>query len=177
MVLEETLLPGLLRITNDIIEDERGYFSRAYCEKEFSKAGLCTRWIQQNISHNKCKGVLRGMHYQCDPHAEIKFVRCISGSVYDVVVDLRPESQTFRKWVATELSAENGCGLYIPEGCAHGFQVLEDNSDLYYLMSATYHPESARSVRWDDPAFGIEWPDVEHRIISPGDAGLPDLVT
>jgi len=138
--------------------DDRGFFARAFCEKEFAAAGLPARFVQVNNSLSAQRGTLRGMHYQAKPHEEAKVVRCTQGAVWDVMVDLRPESATFKRWQGVELSAANRRALYIPEGLAHGFQTLTDDAELLYLMSEFYHPESARGVRWDDPAFRIEWP-------------------
>jgi dTDP-4-dehydrorhamnose 3,5-epimerase len=155
---QETELPGAFVIEPERIEDDRGFFARIWCIREFADHGLSTDLVQCNVSYNARKGTLRGMHYQVAPHAEIKLVRCTRGSILDVIVDVRPESPTFHRWVGVELSARNGRMLYIPEGFAHGFQTLEDGSEVFYQMSTFYHPESARGLRWDDPAVGIEWP-------------------
>lgn len=138
--------------------DERGFFARSWCTREFRERGLNARLVQCNVSFNQRKGVLRGMHYQADPFPEAKLVRCTRGRIFDVIVDLRPESVSFRKWYGIEL-AEGGIEMvYVPEGFAHGFQTLEDNTELLYLMSEFYHPECSRGVRWDDPAISIQWP-------------------
>ncbi|HZP83020.1 MAG TPA: dTDP-4-dehydrorhamnose 3,5-epimerase [Chthonomonadaceae bacterium] len=155
-------------------EDERGFFARTWCREEFAAHGLNTSLVQCNLSFNTRKGTLRGMHYQAAPHAEAKLVRCTLGALYDVVLDLRPDSATFCQWVAVELTATNRRMLYIPEGCAHGFQTLEDATEVFYQMSEFYHPESARGVRWNDPAFGIAWPPGE-RIISARDQEYGDF--
>jgi dTDP-4-dehydrorhamnose 3,5-epimerase len=131
--------------------------------------------VQCNISFNKKKGTLRGMHYQSVPYEEVKLVRCTMGAIYDVIIDLRPDSPTFKQWLATELTAENRRMLYIPEKFAHGFQTLTNNTEVFYLMSEFYHPESARGVRWDDPAFEVKWPIRRQQIISPKDRGYPFL--
>lgn len=151
-------LEGVWIIDAEPRGDERGFLSRAYCEEEFAAHGLNTRWPQHNHTLTVAAGSVRGMHWQAAPKPEIKVVRCIAGRVLDVVVDVRRESPTFGRWEAVELSAANLRALYIPEGFAHGFQCLEDQCQLYYLMSESYHPDLARGLRWDDPAVGIEWP-------------------
>jgi dTDP-4-dehydrorhamnose 3,5-epimerase len=158
MIFKETKLKGAFIIEPERLEDERGFFARSFCQKEFEEHGLNPRIIQCNISYNKKKGTLRGMHYQVAPHEEAKLVSCIKGAICDVIIDLRPDSSTYCQWLAIELSAENHKMLYMPEGYAHGFQTLEDNTEVFYQMSEFYHPECARGLRWDDPAFGIEWP-------------------
>jgi dTDP-4-dehydrorhamnose 3,5-epimerase len=151
-------LQGACVIEPDLLEDERGFFARTFCAREFETHGLKSSFVQCNISFNGKKGTIRGMHYQATPHEEIKLVRCTMGAVYDVIIDLRNSSAAFMKWTSVELTAENRRAIYIPEGFAHVFQTLEDNSELLYQMSEFYHPESARAVRWDDPAFSVEWP-------------------
>lgn len=174
MIYRETGIPGVLVVALERLEDERGSFARTYCEREFAARGLETRWVQCSLSSNAARGTLRGMHYQAEPEPEVKLVRCTRGAIHDVVVDLRPDSPTFRQWVGIELSAENGLALYVPTGIAHGFQTLEPHSDVLYQISAFYRPELARSVRWDDPAFGIEWPD-DVRTISAKDRAVADF--
>ena len=154
----ETKLKGAYIIEIEPIEDERGFFARSFCQKEFEEHGLNPRIIQCNISFNKKKGTIRGMHYQVAPYQEAKIVSCTNGAIYDVIIDLRKKSLTYCQWFAVELSAEAYKMLYIPEGFAHGFQTLEDNTAVFYQMSEFYHPECARGVRWNDPAFGIKWP-------------------
>jgi dTDP-4-dehydrorhamnose 3,5-epimerase len=154
--------------------DERGYFARAWCEREFADHGLSTRIAQVNVGASPQAGTLRGLHYQLAPHAEVKLARCPRGAVYDVAVDLRPESPTFRRWHGCELSAENGRMLYVPEGCAHGYLTLTDDAELMYFTSVPYAPDAARGVRHDDPAFSIAWP-APVRTISSADAGWPDF--
>lgn len=154
----ETKLKGAYIIELEPIEDERGFFARSFCQKEFEKHNLNFCIVQCNISYNKNKGTLRGMHYQVAPYQEAKLVSCTSGAIYDVIIDLRPNSPTYCQWFAVELSAQNYKMLYIPEGFAHGFQTLTDNTVVFYQMSEFYHPECASGVRWDDKAFGIEWP-------------------
>jgi len=164
----ETKLKGTYIIEPEPIEDERGFFARSWCQQEFEAHGLNPNLVQCNISFNKKKGTLRGMHYQVAPHEEAKLVRCSKGAIYDVIIDLRPDSPTFKQWIAVELTAKNYKMLYIPEGFAHGFQSLEDNTEVFYQMSEFYHPECARGVCWDDLAFKIEWPKND-RIISEKD--------
>jgi dTDP-4-dehydrorhamnose 3,5-epimerase len=158
----------------DLLADERGHFGRTFDREEFAAHGLDPAVVQCNTSFNARRGTIRGMHYQADPDGEAKLVRCTRGSVYDVAVDLRPESDTFRRWFGTELSAENGRMLFIPVGMAHGFQSLEDGAELHYQMSHRYVPEAARGVRFDDPAFGIDWP-LADPIVSERDRGFPDF--
>lgn len=158
MIFKETKLKGAYVIEIDPIEDERGFFARSFCEEEFKNHGLNIRIAQCNISYNKKKGTLRGMHYQVAPHEEAKLVRCTKGAVYDVIVDLRQDSKTFKQWIAVELTQENHRLLYIPEGFAHGFQTLVDHTEVFYQMSESYHPEYAKGIRWNDPTFAIEWP-------------------
>jgi dTDP-4-dehydrorhamnose 3,5-epimerase len=173
VIFRETELKGAFVIEAELREDERGFFARTWCQREFEARGLKGAWVQGNISGNRRGGTLRGMHYQVEPHGEIKLVRCTSGSLYDVIVDLRPESSTYLKHVGVELTTRNRKMLYIPEGMAHGFQTLEDNTEICYLMSAFYTPECARGVRWDDPVFGIRWPPAV-RTISARDQSFPD---
>jgi dTDP-4-dehydrorhamnose 3,5-epimerase len=158
MIFQETKLSGVFEIRLEPAHDSRGFFARSWCQKEFENRGLDPRVVQCNVSFNAQKGTLRGMHYQAAPNAEAKVVRCTSGSVYDVVIDLRPQSPTFKKWIAAVLTSEQRNMIYVPEGCAHGFLTLEDKSEVSYQMSGFYSPESARGVRWDDPAFQIVWP-------------------
>jgi dTDP-4-dehydrorhamnose 3,5-epimerase len=170
-----TKLSGVLVIEPDRRADDRGFFARTWCRDEFAAKGLEVNWVQCNVSYNRRSGTLRGLHYQANPHPEVKLVRCTMGAVYDVVADLRPHSPTYRKWVAVELTASNRRMVYIPAGCAHGFQTLTDDTELFYQMSEFYHPELACGVRWDDPALGIAWPACDRRIISDRDLNLPRL--
>ena len=170
----KTKLKGAFLMDLEFLTDERGFFARTCCRKEFEQHGLNSDWVQCNISYNKRKGTLRGMHYQVDPYAETKLVRCTMGAIYDVIVDLRPDSKTYRQWIAAELSAENRKMIYIPQGFAHGFQTLVDNSEVFYQMSAFYAPECARAVRWNDPQFEIRWPETE-RTISQKDKMIEDF--
>jgi dTDP-4-dehydrorhamnose 3,5-epimerase len=172
MKFTPTTLEGSFVIDPGIFEDERGWFTRYYCKKEFSAIGHDKEWVQMNQSFNNKKGTLRGMHFQRVPFAEIKLVKCVSGSVWDVVIDLRRQSSTFLQSFAIELSAANGRMIYIPEGFAHGFQTLEDNSSLLYHHSSYYEPGKEGSLRYNDPALNLNWP-LEVTVISKKDAGHP----
>ena len=174
MIFKETKLKGAYVIEINPIEDERGFFARSFCAKEFKEHGLNQNIAQCNISYNEKKGTLRGVHYQAAPHEEAKLVRCTMGAIYDVIIDLRPDSSTFKKWIGVELTKENRRMLYVPEGFAHGFQTLEDHTEVLYQMSEFHHPEWARGVRWNDPTFGIFWP-VNVEIISIGDQQYLDF--
>ncbi len=160
MIFTQTKLPGAFLIEAVPVEDERGFFARTWCQQEFQAHGINPRLVQCNISYNTKQGTLRGMHYQVPPFAEAKLVRCTKGSVYDVIVDLRPTSPSFKQWLAVELSADNHRAMYVPEGCAHGFQTLEDDTEVFYQMSEFYAADCGRGVRWNDPAFAIRWPMV-----------------
>jgi len=155
--------------------DERGSFSRAFCEREHADHGLEGTFVQANLSKTHRRGTIRGLHYQCEPAEEAKLVRCIRGAAFDVVVDLRPGSPTFRTWQGVELTANNSRQLYVPKGCAHGYQTLADDTELFYLASAFYSPQDERGIRWDDPAFGIQWPITETVELSPKDRNWPDF--
>ena len=168
-----TGLEGAFIIEPERLEDERGFFARVFCEHEFAAHGLETRFVQCSISFNRCKGTLRGMHYQAPPHEEAKLVRCTMGAIHDVIVDLRPASATFRHWAGIELRAERHEAIYIPVGFAHGFLTLIDDSEVFYQMSEFFHSECAVGVRWNDPAFGIDWP-AEIQFISERDRGYQD---
>lgn len=174
MIFSETKLQGAFIIEVQRLEDDRGFFGRSFCRREFASYGLNPDVVQCNISFNREAGALRGMHYQEAPHAEDKLVRCTRGSLYDVIVDLRKESPTHKQWVAVELTEDNCRMLYIPKGFAHGFQTLTDSTEIFYQMSEFYHPESSRGVRWNDPVFGIRWPSMERAIISEKDRNWPD---
>lgn len=173
MIFQETKLKGAYIIEPERLEDERGFFARTFCQKEFEKQGLNHRFVQCNISFNKKKATLRGMHYQVAPHEEAKIVSCARGAIYDVIIDLRLDSFTYCKWFAIELSAQNYVSLYIPEGFAHGFQTLADDTVVLYQMSEFYHPESSQGVRWNDRSFSINWP-ILPCILSNKDASYPD---
>ncbi|MHB8170367.1 MAG: dTDP-4-dehydrorhamnose 3,5-epimerase [Thermincolia bacterium] len=174
MIFTETKIPGVYVIEIQPLKDERGFFACTWCQEEFHARGLNPRLVQCNISFNRQKGTLRGMHYQVWPHEEAKLVRCTRGAIYDVIIDLRPWSTAYKQWTAVELSGNNRKLLYIPEGCAHGFQTLEDNTEVFYQMSEFYQPQQARGVCWNDPAFGIQWLEVGYRIISDKDKSYPE---
>jgi dTDP-4-dehydrorhamnose 3,5-epimerase len=174
MVFKELGLAGAFRIEPQRIEDERGFFARAFCQREFVAHGLNTTIAQCSISFNKQRGTLRGMHYQDAPYEEDKLVQCTRGALYDVLIDLRITSSTFKQHVAEVLTADNRHILYVPKGVAHGFITIEDDTEVSYQISEFYSPEHARGVRWDDPAFGIDWP-LEVRVISERDRRYPDF--
>jgi dTDP-4-dehydrorhamnose 3,5-epimerase len=174
MRFTETDLPGVFVIALDPAEDDRGFFSRTFCDGEFTRAGIAMLPRQMNLSHNRQAFTLRGMHYQAPPNAEIKLVQCVRGRVFDVAVDLRPDSPAYRRWFGIELAPALRRMVLVPEGCAHGYLSLEDDSDVMYLVSAPYAPEAGRGVRWNDPAFGIAWP-VQPRVMSPRDRSCPDF--
>ena len=177
MDFRATSLKGVVEIDLLPHEDERGFFARSYCWREFEAHGLNPRVVQCNVSYNRTRGTLRGMHYQDGVNREAKLIRCTRGAVYDVAVDIRPGSPTFRRWTAAELRAERGRPsrmLYLPEGIAHGFLTLEDDTEVFYQMSEFYSAEAAKGFRWNDPAFGIEWPEVV-RVISERDRTYPDF--
>lgn len=174
MIFHETSLPGVFEVHLESISDERGFFARSWCQREFERHGLNPKVVQCNVSFNVKKGTLRGLHYQAPPYAETKMVRCTKGAIYDVVVDLRSQLPTFRKWIGVLLTAANRHMLYVPEGCGHGFLTLEDETEVFYQMSEFYRPELARGVRWDDPAFQILWPD-KVEVISERDRTYPNF--
>jgi dTDP-4-dehydrorhamnose 3,5-epimerase len=174
MIFTETKLPGPFIIELEKFTDERGFFARAWCQDEFKAEGLQTTWAQANIGFSKKRGTLRGLHYQVAPYQEVKLMRCIRGAIYDVIVDLRPESPTYKQWLGVELSADNRQMLYIPAGFAHGYQALLDGSETFYQVSQAYTPGAEQGVRWDDPAFGIDWPIRENVILSDKDKSWPD---
>jgi dTDP-4-dehydrorhamnose 3,5-epimerase len=174
MIFQEGKVAGAFQIRLDPRVDERGFFARSFCQREFDQHGLNPNLVQCNLSYNPRKHTMRGMHYQAEPFAEAKVVRCIAGSIFDVLIDLRPESPTFREWMGVTLTAANRYMLYIPEGCAHGFLTLEDQTEVLYQMSEFYQAESARGVRWDDPAFGVRWPAMPE-LMSERDRTYPDF--
>lgn len=169
-----TPLNGAWVVAPERWEDARGFFARTWCRREFAAQGLNTDLVQCSVSFNLRRGTLRGMHWQAPPHGETKLVRCFCGRIWDVIIDLRPDSPTYLRHYGIELSAETGTGLYVPEGCAHGFVTLEDPTEVFYQVSAFYEPLAARGVRWNDPAFGISWP-VSDPILHPRDAAYPDF--
>ena len=174
MILKETKLKGAYVIELEKEKDERGFFARSFCRKEFKKRGIDFNIVQSDLSYNKRKGILRGMHYQAAPHEEAKIVTCVKGAVYDVIIDLRAGSSTYCKWFSLELNTRNYTSLYIPEGFAHGFQALADDTVVLYQMSEFYYPGSVRGARWDDRSFNIKWP-ILPCILSDKDATYPDF--
>jgi len=175
MKLEPMALPAAYLLAPEPLPDERGFFARTFDANELDKLGLEISYPQWSISYNSKQGTLRGMHWQSEPHMETKLVQCIKGAVFDVIVDVRPQSETFGKWCSIELSEYNRYMLYIPEGFAHGFQTLEDKSELLYHISVPFQPGGSRGIRWDDPDLAISWPFADKRIISDRDLNLPLL--
>lgn len=175
IIFKETKLQGAYVIEPEKFEDQRGFFARSFSQTEFADRGLRTHFVEAGISFNLRKHTVRGMHLQAAPYAQAKLVRCTRGAIYDVMLDLRPESPTYKQWVAETLSEENRLMLYIPEGFAHGFQTLADGSELFYQLSAGYHPPSERGVRWNDPAFAIRWPVTDGIIINERDRTYTDF--
>ncbi len=174
MIFKETNLKGAFVIELEKREDERGFFARTWCKKEFEANGLEIGLVQANLSLSRKAGTLRGMHYQAAPYEETKLVRCTKGALYDVIIDLRPNSHTYKQWFAVELTENNYKMLYVPKGFAHGFQTLVDNVEVFYFVTQFYSPSAERCVRWNDPHFGIKWPDVNVRTISEKDKNWPD---
>ncbi|HSE30653.1 MAG TPA: dTDP-4-dehydrorhamnose 3,5-epimerase [Pyrinomonadaceae bacterium] len=175
MSLTKTKLQGCFIIEPERFDDERGFFARLWSKSELASAGLDIQFVEANLSLNRKKNTLRGLHYQSKPHEQGKLVRCSRGAIYDVAVDLRPESPTYKQWMGLELSYENGLMLFVPGGCAHGFQTLVDNSEVFYQVTNTYAPASSCGVRWNDPAFNIEWPEAPERIMIARDREYPDF--
>lgn len=174
MIFTQTEIPGAWIVDPEPIRDSRGAFARTFCEREFAQRGLETRFPQHSVSFNTARGTLRGLHFQRAPHEETKLVSCTAGAIYDVCVDLRPDSPTFRQWRALELSAASGRQFLIPAGCAHGFQTLADNTEVRYLISEFYAAEASDGVRYDDPAFAVRWP-IEITQIADKDRSWPDF--
>ena len=174
MIFVETPIPGAYVIEIEKHRDERGFFARSWCAREFADKGLDHQLVQCNVSFNTLKGTLRGLHYQLPPHAEVKLVRCTKGSLFDVIVDLRKDSPTFLKWFAIELTAANHRMLYIPKLFAHGFQTLDDDTEIFYQMTEFYEPAASKGLRWNDPRLGINWPDAD-RAMSQKDQAYPNL--
>ena len=174
MIFTETKLKGAYVVEIQKLEDERGFFARSWCRREFEAYGLNPQLVQCNISFNARKGTMRGMHYQAKPYEEAKLIRCTMGSIYDVIVDIRPDSPSFKQYLGVILSTENRKMLYIPEGFAHGFLTIEDKTEVFYQMSEFYAPDHARGFRWNDPVFGIEWP-AKVQVISDRDRDYPDF--
>lgn len=173
MIFKETKLKGAFIIEMEPIKDMRGFFARAWCKKEFEEHGLKPYLVQANITFSRKKGTLRGMHYQVAPYQEAKLVRCLKGALFDVIIDLRPDSPTYREWIDIELAEDNYKALYVPEGFAHGYQTLKDNTEVFYQVSQFYCPDSERGIRWNDPAFGIKWPQIQELVISEKDENWP----
>jgi dTDP-4-dehydrorhamnose 3,5-epimerase len=171
----ETPIAGAYIIDIEPLEDERGFFARNWCRQELEALGLNTGVAQCSTSYNKRRGTLRGMHYQIKPYAETKLVRCVRGSIYDVILDIRPSSPTYKEWFALELTSGNHRTLYIPEDLAHGFQTLEDDTEVYYQISEIYQPDYSRGIRWNDSAFKIRWP-IEQQVMSERDLSFPDFM-
>lgn len=174
MKFEPLRLPGSFQIKPELVTDERGFFVRTFCSQTFAANGLNAGFKQCGASFNASKHTLRGMHHQTSPHAEAKLVRCTQGAAYHVILDLRSYSETYLKWVGLELNSENRHMLYVPEGVAHGFMTLVDATEIFYQISESYSPANAHGVRWDDPAFGIEWPATPGTL-SDRDANFPDF--
>jgi dTDP-4-dehydrorhamnose 3,5-epimerase len=174
MVITETKLKGAFVVELEPFPDMRGFFARAWSDREFEAAGLNARWVESNVSFNKKSGTLRGMHYQIAPYEQDKLVRCTRGRIYDVIIDLRSGSPTFKQWLAVDLSAENHVMLYVPGEFAHGYLTMEDNTEVFYQTSAYYAPEHGRGIRWDDPAFNISWPTTDPILID-RDRDYPDF--
>ncbi len=178
MFIEPTSIDGLYTIDPERHADDRGWFTRAWCVNEFSEEGLTAGFVQGSVSYNAKAGTLRGMHFQTEPYGETKLIRCESGAIYDVILDMRPDSDTYLQWEAFELTPGTGRELYVAPGLAHGFQTLNDETVVGYQIDTFYQPDHAAGVRWDDPAFGIEWPDTAdgERIMSDKDRSWPDHV-
>lgn len=175
MIFQPTAVAGAWRIEPERRGDDRGYFARTFCREEFKKQGLAFEPVQCSTSFNALRGTLRGLHYQAAPQAEAKLIRCTRGRIFDVAVDLRPNSPTFKKAAGEILSADNGLQVYIPKGCAHGFITLDEHSEILYMMDELYVPAAARGVRWNDPAFGIRWPEAP-LVMNDRDKGWPDFI-
>ena len=174
MIFEKTPLAGAFLVSLEPRKDDRGWFARSFCTAEFAEHGLETVYVQQNVSHSVRKGTLRGMHYQFGEHAEVKVIRCARGAIYDVLMDVRPNSPTYGKWFGAELTSENGVQMYAPAGVAHGFITLTDDCEVTYLVSSAYAPGQEGGVRWNDPAFGVAWPTAV-TVIAPKDEAWPDF--
>jgi dTDP-4-dehydrorhamnose 3,5-epimerase len=174
MRFQQTSVHGVVLITPDQFDDERGFFARTWASDEFEAQGLDTRVVQRNVSYNRARHTLRGMHFQQAPYEEVKLVSCIVGAIFDVALDVRPDSPSFGRWFGAELRQDNGAMLYVPRGCAHGYLSLEPDSTVEYLISEYYHPEVASGVRWDDPFFNVRWP-ARASVLNARDASYPDF--
>lgn len=175
MIFRETILKGAYVIEPARFEDERGFFAPSFSRREFEERGLTGCFVENNISYNLRRGTLRGLHYQAEPYGQAKLVRCTRGAILDVAVDLRPDSPTFRKWVSIELTAENRLMMFLPVHMAHGFQTLQDDTEVFYQVSEFYRPDAYKGLRWNDPAFGIEWPLADAPVILERDSSYPDF--
>lgn len=175
MIFTETRLKGALIVEMEPIRDNRGFFARAWCQREFEAHGLISRFVQNNITFSPKRGTLRGLHYQIAPHEEVKLVRCTRGAIYDVIIDLRPESPTYKQWLGTELTADNRKMTYIPGGFAHGYQILMDETEVFYQVGQFYAPEYERGIRWDDSDFAVDWPITPPLVLSEKDKRWPDF--
>lgn len=174
MIFYETLLAGAYSIKIELREDSRGFFARSFCHQEFAYHGINFDVAQANIGYSKSKGTLRGLHYQLPPYSEAKLIRCVRGAIYDVILDLRPESVTFRQWQGINLKAGEHRMVYVPEGFSHGYLTLSEDTEILYLASQAYNAAAERGIRWDDPAFDIQWPETEKLTISGKDQAWPD---
>jgi dTDP-4-dehydrorhamnose 3,5-epimerase len=177
MIFTATAIPGAFIIDIERKEDRRGFFARVACVDEFAAHGLSFELVQASVSWNKRRGTLRGLHYQAAPYAEAKIVRCTAGSIFDVLVDTRPNTASFGRCIGIELSADTRRSVFVPKGVAHGFQTLADDTEVYYQMSTRYNPAAARGIRWDDRALDIDWPLRDIAFLSEGDRALPDFAT
>lgn len=175
MIFTETKLNGVFIIEPERFGDERGFLAPSFSAEEFAARGMASVFVGTNISYNKARGTLRGIHYQAAPYGQDKLIRCTRGAIYDVAVDLRPDSPTFKEWIGVELTAENRSMVYVPGDCGHGFQTLEDDTEVFYMVSQPYAPQSGRGVRWNDPSFGITWPDVGSQVLIARDQEYPDF--
>lgn len=176
MIITETNLKGALIIEPELFKDERGYFAELWTQIQLEERGMESLFVQCNVSYNRSKGTLRGLHYQVEPHAQAKLVRCTAGAIFDVGVDLNPDSPSYRQWVGVELSASNNRMMYLSGDFAHGYQTLTDDAEILYLVTAAYAPASEKGVRWNDAAFGIEWPEAGERIISKRDRDYQNVI-
>jgi dTDP-4-dehydrorhamnose 3,5-epimerase len=176
ILFKETKLKGGYVIEPEKFEDQRGFFARSFSQEEFAQHGLRSQFVESGISFNHRKYTVRGMHWQAPPNEQAKLVRCTRGAIFDVMIDLRPDSPTYKQWFGQELTAQNRLMLYIPEGFAHGYQSLADDTEMFYLLSSAYAPASERGVRWNDPAFAIAWPETERIILNERDRTFPDVV-
>jgi dTDP-4-dehydrorhamnose 3,5-epimerase len=175
MIFTETKLPGVFLIEPQRFEDERGFLAPSFSANEFAARGMESVFVESIISFNKQRGTLRGMHYQAAPFGQAKLVRCTRGAVFDVAVDLRPDSPSFKQWIGVELSAESRSMIYLPPECGHGYLTLVDDAEVFYMTAGTYAPDSARGFRWNDPTFGIQWPDTGELILNQRDRDYPNF--